>query len=77
MSDLYGDDISEFKASSGWMSRFLKRSGLVSHRVTSTCQELQKDAARAAETFFTTVGAAIKDANVRPECVGNMDETPL
>ena len=52
LSDHYGNDIPEFKASSGWMSRILKRSGLVSRRVTSTGQELPKDAARCGNFFL-------------------------
>ena len=71
VGEVYDDDV-PFKASSGWLSRFLQRNGLVSCRVTTQGQGMPANAAEAAKSFM-------KEANTQLplHAVGNMDESPF
>ena len=75
--DLYGEDQRPFSASTGWLSRFLRRHKLVSRRVTSVGQLMPSNAPTSAKTFIKDVSNAISTGNIATNCIGNMDESPF
>ena len=56
--DFYGGYV-KFEASGGWLSRFLRRSGLVSRRVTTEGQGMPANAADVVKKFLRDAGAAV------------------
>lgn len=65
----------DFKASNGWLERFLNRHNIVSRSVTSIGQKVPDNAKELCEKFFEFFDRTAKDIN--PSYIGNMDETPL
>ena len=57
--DIYGEDLNGFKASGGWLSRFLRRKQLVRRRVTTVDQKIPAHAKTVANSFV----AKMKDGN--------------
>ena len=73
--ELIGAGNPEFKASSGWTYKFLKRHSLVLHVKISMAQELPATLEERIQAFHCQI-ERLAEIN-KFEVVGNMDETPL
>ena len=75
IKDVY-PEVQDFKASSGWCYRFMKRNNLVERRVTSVGQKVPENAKELADEHLAIIHrqlADIPDSSI----VANMDKTPL
>jgi transposase-like protein len=76
MKKLY-EDIDTFKASKGWLERFMVRGGLSLRRRTTLAQRLPKDDAAKIQSFHKYIIDYRKNINNDLSTIGNMDETPM
>ncbi|RWS20602.1 pogo transposable element with KRAB domain-like protein, partial [Leptotrombidium deliense] len=76
--DVYPEkDQSEFKASHGWLDRFLRRHNLVNRAVTTIGQGIPSNASDLLECFYRYMDKLFENNKSKPEFVANMDETPV
>lgn len=68
-------EATDFKASNGWLERFLHRHNIVSRSMTSIGQKVPDNANELCEKFYEFFDRSAKDINT--SYIGNMDETPL
>ena len=66
-----------FKASAGWCTTFMYRSGLTLRQKTHIAQKLPKDIDEKVQKFFAFVIKEQKRFNFALENIINMDETPM
>ena len=66
-----------FKASAGWCTRFMNRSGLTLRQKTHIAQKLPKDVDEKVQKFFAFVIKERKRFDFALENIINMDETPM
>ena len=76
MKNLY-TDITTFKASEGWLEKFMKRAGLSLRRRTTLAQRLPADHVQKLQSFHKYVIGYRKEINNDLSTIGNMDETPM
>lgn len=67
---------SEFKASSGWLTKFLNRNRFCLRNRTSVCQKLPKQLEGVLTKFYADAAKFMRIGKYPPSLVGNMDETP-
>ncbi|KAM7298529.1 pogo transposable element with KRAB domain [Ixodes scapularis] len=67
----------EFKASRGWLQRFMKRFGFSLRRQTSVCQKLPSDFEQKLIEFQRYVIAKRKEKGYLLGQIGNADQTPV
>ena len=65
-----------FKASSGWMTKFLSRNKFTLRNRTSVCQKLPAQLEKALTQFYADAAKFMRIGKYPPSLVGNMDETP-
>ena len=70
-------NITPFKASDGWCTRFLRRNNYSLRRPTKIAQKLGKDYANKLTKFQRFVIKKRQQNNYQLQCIGNMDETPV
>lgn len=70
-NELYPESNIAFKASNGWLTRFLKRNDITSRRATSVGQKIPQNAPELCDAFLDDM-QSLKDYDV----IMNMDETP-
>ena len=66
-----------FKASEGWLRKFMRRHSIALRAKTSVAQKLPKDLESKIEAFYKKVQAQREQGKYTSEMIGNMDETPL
>ena len=76
-SELMSRSDNNFKASSGWLYRFLKRKNLVLRRVTTTGRELPRKAPQTINNFLNECSAKFQVDGFDRKCLLNMDETSI
>jgi Tc5 transposase DNA-binding domain. len=67
----------EFKASRGWVDRFMKRAGLSLRRRTTICQKFPMDFEKKLQSFQRYVITLRKEKIFSMGQIGNADETPI
>ena len=67
----------DFKASEGWLRKFIHRHSLVLRAKTSVAQKLPSDLESKVSMFHGEITTVRKKQNFPKELIGNMDETPL
>ena len=70
--ELYSSETFTFKASNGWLDRFIKRQDLSCRVVTSTGQKVPSNVA---DLFISFVLNKRESKGLPPDAIGNMDET--
>jgi hypothetical protein len=77
--EVYPDeDFENFKASNGWLQRFMVRHSITFRCVTSQGQKIPSNAKLLAEQFLTFVRDKLQENTITDiKDIGNMDETPL
>ena len=75
--ELYSSEIFTFKASIGWLDRFIKRHDLSCRVVTSTGQKVPSNAADLAKGIISFLLNKRESKGLPPDAIGNMDETPM
>ena len=68
---------SDFKASAGWCTRYMRRNNLVLRQKTHIAQKLPKDVDCKVDSFFKYVIDLRKEYDLSLGDIGNMDETPM
>ena len=71
------EDFEEFKASRGWLTRFMKRNGLSLGRKTSVAQQDPERLVAKLVTYIVQVRRMQKKHNYNPSDIIVMDETPV
>lgn len=71
------DGISDFKASAGWCTRFMRRYDLVLRERTKIAQKLPADLDDKILQFHQFVIRNRQKEGYKLSCIGNMDETPI
>ena len=71
------DDFEEFKASRGWLTRFMKRNGLSLRRKTSVAQQDPERHVAKLVAYIVQVRRMQKKHNYNPSDIIAMDETPV
>ncbi len=66
-----------FKASDGWVRKFIRRHNLVLRARTSVAQKLPSDLEDKIETFYVDVRTERQKYDYPKELIGNKDETPI
>ena len=66
-----------FKASNGWVQRFMRRYGLVLRQKTKIAQKLPDDLEEKITSFHKFVLNLRKEYHFEIAQIGNMDETPM
>jgi hypothetical protein len=74
---LFGEDLPDFKASPGWVSKFLTRWGFCLRRSTTTGQLLPVDADSKLLSFWKYIASTKTTWNINDANIGNMDETAV
>ncbi len=69
--------LSDFKASDGWLRRFLRRNNLVSRDRTSMAQALPSDLENKVAQFRQAVYEMRVNGDFEYDLIANMDETPV
>ena len=67
----------EFKASRGWVDRFMKRTDLSLRRHTIICQKFPENFEKKLKSFQRYVITLRKEKNFSMRQIGNADETPI
>ena len=67
----------EFRASDGWLQKFMTRNSLLLRRHTSIQQKLPGDLEKKLEEFMSSVQALRKHHDFPSDLIINMDETPI
>jgi hypothetical protein len=77
--ELFGEDLPEFKASSGWVTNFLNRWNFVHRRATNVGQGLPVDLDSKLLSFWMYLHSVVESGPtpISPSSVGNMDETAI
>uniref|UniRef100_A0A1E1X208 Putative pogo transposable element n=1 Tax=Amblyomma aureolatum TaxID=187763 RepID=A0A1E1X208_9ACAR len=73
----HGIAASEFKASSGWTTRFMRRNGLCLRRRTTLCQRLPADCEDKVRDFHRFIIRIREDKKFLLSQIGNADQTPI
>ena len=71
------EDFEEFKASRGWLTRFMKRNGLSLRRRTSVAQQDPERLVAKLVAYIVQVRRMQKKRNYNPSNIIAMDETPV
>ena len=66
-----------FKASSGWLTKFMMRLNLVLRSKTNIAQTLPKDLESKIVTFHHKIRSIREESDFPYELIANMDETPI
>ena len=66
-----------FRASEGWLRKFMRHHSIVLRAKTSVAQKLSKDLESKIEAFYKDVQDLREDGKYSKEMIGNMDKTPL
>lgn len=72
----YADRSNQFKASNGWLEKFLKRSKLSMRQATSIGQKIPNNVKDIISNFFEYIRKLTSDKTVLRYIFANMDETP-
>lgn len=73
----HGIPACDFKASSGWTTRFMRRNGLCLRRRTTLCQRLPPDCEIKIQDFHRFVIRIRQEKEFLLSQIGNTDQTPL
>ena len=74
---MYPESPYQFRASNGWLVRFVSRNKLSCSTVTSQGQKVPSNASDLAKEFLQYTHHHIKSKDFQPSFIANMDETPV
>ena len=66
-----------FRASEGWLRKFMRRHSIMLRAKISVAQKLSKDLESKIDAFYKDVQDLREDGKYSKEMIGNMDQTPL